>query len=179
MTSCKTVVPAGLLALAACMPLDYEPTPAPESLPACHAGIVGVESRVLRDRTRGEITDLILDRGWVAEDVLLVAELDEPVSLRNPRELALALQEAYPRELRDRGIGGEAEYGLLVDATGAVREVALLESSGHDALDAAGAEAYRTARYTAAVYRGCRSLYWTAVRATFDARPAGPVALSR
>jgi TonB family protein len=159
-----------LAAAAACMPLDYVPTPPPETLPSCHPGLVGVRSQTLQERTRGEITDQILGEGWVSADALLVVELDEPPSLRNPRDVAVALQEAYPASLRDQGIGGAPEFALLVDRTGTVRDVALLASSGHPELDAAGETVVRTASFTPAVYHDCRPLYWTTYQARFTPR---------
>lgn len=150
--------------------MDYVPTPPAETLPSCHPGIVGVRSQSLQARTRGEVTDLILAEGWVSAEALLVVELDEPPSLRNPRDVAVATQAAYPASLRDRGVGGTAEYALLVDRTGSVRAVALLAASGHPELDAAGEDVARAASFTPAVYRDCRPLFWTTLPVRFAPR---------
>lgn len=160
-----------LVLMGACYFPGTEPPPAPDALPPCDSGLVGIRTATLRDRTPGQVTDFILDRGWVADDrTLLVVVLDEPPALRNPREVAEATRRGYPPELREQGVGGTAEFALLVDGTGAVIDAAMLEGSGHPALDRAGEDAVRQAAFTPAVYRGCRPFYWTTLRATFALR---------
>lgn len=160
-----------LFVMGACYFPGTEPAPAPATLPPCDSGLVGIRTATLQDRTTGQVTDLILDRGWVADDrTLLVVVLDEPPTLRNPREVAEAIQRSYPSELREQGVGGTAEFALLVDGAGAVIDAALLEESGHPELDRAGEDAVRQAAFTPAVYRGCRPFYWTTLRATFAAQ---------
>jgi protein TonB len=71
------------------------------------------------------------------------------------------LEQTYPRELRERGIGGEVTLTLFLDATGMVRETRVLRSSGYATLDRAGSTLMRQLRFDPAVAQGCSVPYVT------------------
>jgi protein TonB len=73
------------------------------------------------------------------------------------------LEQTYPRELRDRGIGGEVTLTLFVDAMGTVRETRVLRGSGHASLDRAGSTLMRQIRFDPALADGCSVPYVTQI----------------
>jgi protein TonB len=74
--------------------------------------------------------------------------------LLNAAEAEQALRAAYPRLLRDAGIGGLVAVQLWLDETGQVRRAGVARSSGYAALDAAALEVVRFMKLTPAENRG-------------------------
>lgn len=114
---------------------------------------------------------------------------DEPGSLRqqpvftpftrapdviNREEVQRALEEEYPAELRDAGIGGTASVHFFIDAEGRVRDTRLNESSGHAELDQAAIEVASVIRFTPALNRDEPTPVWISLPITFQTRPARP-----
>jgi len=76
----------------------------------------------------------------------------------------------YPRESRRRREEGRVRLRLLVDATGRVGRVALVESSGYERLDEAASGAARGWRFRPA-RRGERAIAaWVEIPVVFDLR---------
>ncbi len=67
-------------------------------------------------------------------------------SILNVEDVQRAMVRAYPRLLRDAGIGGTVRVYFLIDSGGTVRHTSIHRSSGHQALDDAAlavADVYR------------------------------------
>ena len=98
--------------------------------------------------------------------------------LQNAGDVQRALQDAYPRDLRDAGIGGRVELWLYVDESGVVANQRLKTPSGHDALDRGAAEVAEVMRFEPAKNRGEETAAWISQWFTFqviDGRgPAAP-----
>jgi len=88
------------------------------------------------------------------------AVYDTPPILQNVDEVRRALESAYPRELRDAGIGGRVELWLYVDLSGAVVNHEIKTSSDSDALDRAAAEVARQMRFSPASSQGEPTAVW-------------------
>ena len=103
--------------------------------------------------------------------------------LRNPAEVQTALQEAYPRDLRDAGVGGRIEIWLYIDESGVVANQQMKTSSGVDAPDRAAMEVVKVMRFEPAKNRGQVTDAWVSQWVTFqsDAREqdGGPPAADR
>lgn len=93
-------------------------------------------------------------RGRAAEDLVL-APHDRKPQLANPREMRRHLETMYPPMLRDAGAGGSSEVAMLVDATGAVRNVLLVRGSGHGELDQASITVVKAMRFRPARQGSC------------------------
>jgi TonB family protein len=114
-----------------------------------------------------------LPRDYDAESIA-----DEPTftpytvrpDITNRAEVARALEESYPSELRDQGIGGTVNVWFLIDETGAVRRAMVDETSGHERLDEAALEVAETIEFTPAMNRDKAVPVWIAMPITFTTR---------
>ena len=88
--------------------------------------------------------------------------------LQNAGEVQRALQEAYPRDLRDAGVGGRVEIWLYIDEPGVVANQQLKTSSGVDALDRAAAEVVKVMRFEPAKNRREATAVWISQWLTFE-----------
>ena len=88
--------------------------------------------------------------------------------LQNAGEVQRALQDAYPRDVRDRGVGGRVELWLYVDESGIVANQQLKTSSGLDALDRGAAEVAEVMRFEPAKNRGEETAAWISQWFTFQ-----------
>ncbi|WP_420463934.1 TonB family protein [Candidatus Palauibacter sp.] len=88
--------------------------------------------------------------------------------LQNAGEVQRALQEAYPRDFRDRGVGGRIEIWLYIDESGIVANQELKTSSGADALDEAASEVVTEMRFEPAKNRGQATAVWISQWITFE-----------
>jgi TonB family protein len=93
-------------------------------------------------------------RGRAAEDLVLAPHDQEP-KLVNDAELERLLSTLYPRELLAAGLGGATDVAILVDASGAVRNVALVRASTHNALNLATVSVAKEMRFRPARQQGC------------------------
>jgi outer membrane biosynthesis protein TonB len=82
---------------------------------------------------------------------------DEPLSLINRGEIGAALTRLYPRDLRDAGRGGVANFFVVVDATGAIEHYTPLETTGYASLDRSSAQVLQLMRFSPAIAGGCRA----------------------
>ncbi len=87
--------------------------------------------------------------------------------LTNRREVQVALEEHYPPELRDAGIGGMATIWFYVSDEGEVVETQLKETSGHSAIDEAALSVANTFEFTPALNRDEPVAVWVAFPITF------------
>lgn len=88
----------------------------------------------------------------------------------NADEVKGAIQEAYPALLKDAGIGGVAVLWFRIDETGAVRDVRIRRSSGHNRLDEAALEVGRGIEFSPALKGGDRVSVWVTFPVTFGTR---------
>ena len=93
---------------------------------------------------------------------------DTPPILQNAADVAAALKEAYPQDLKDAGIGGRVELWLYIDTSGAVENTEVKTSSSNSALDLAAAEVARTMRYKPASNRDEPTAVWVSQPITFQ-----------
>ncbi len=90
--------------------------------------------------------------------------------IRNADEIVAAMQERYPAELRDEGVGGTVILWFYIDAEGAVRDVRVHRSSGHPTLDSAALEVASVYRFEPALNRDRRVPVWVSFPLTFQVR---------
>jgi TonB family protein len=90
--------------------------------------------------------------------------------IKNRVEVARALEENYPPELRSAGIGGTVTVWVYIDMAGAVRDTRIRDSSGHEALDEAALDVAQTIEFTAAEDDGKAVAAWIALPITFTTR---------
>ena len=90
--------------------------------------------------------------------------------LTNQEEVMRALQEAYPQELRDQGIGGSARVWFFIETNGEVLNVVLNESSGVDALDLAALKVAEIIKFSPALNRDRAVAVWISLPITFQVR---------
>ena len=90
----------------------------------------------------------------------------EPMMLNRP-QVARALLEAYPPELRDRGVGGTTILQLRVGTEGRVLDRMVQKSSGYAAMDEAALRVVDLMRFEPARNRDQRVPVWVSQRATF------------
>jgi TonB family protein len=125
---------------------------APADLPACETALVGVApSNWSYEDALAALTEL----GWLNSSFTVVQLPTQP-EVRNRRETGRALVRSYAAHLRDRGIGGQVNMLLWVDADGRPQEVQVVEKSQYPELDDAARYVTRVMRFQPAVYDNCR-----------------------
>jgi TonB family protein len=87
--------------------------------------------------------------------------------ITNRTEVARSLEEAYPRELRDEGIGGTANIWVFIDETGSVQRTVLDETY---LLDEAALEVAEILEFTPALNRDKPVPVWISLPITFTTR---------
>ena len=90
--------------------------------------------------------------------------------LLNPDRLGRAIQQEYPRELREAGVGGTTVVHVFVSEEGRVEDQVVLRSSGDSELDNAALRAIRLARFAPAINRDRNVALWIEMPITFRAR---------
>lgn len=91
-----------------------------------------------------------------------------PPRLLNPEEVERALLRAYPTVLRDAGIGGSPVLFIRIDQRGAIEEVRVGESSGHESLDRAALQVADRMRFSPAQNRDQVVAVWLRLPVTFQ-----------
>jgi len=141
---------ATMLVFAACSEAPMAPvTPETPPMPAAETAAVTTETRSEDDKPR-------------------FIPYDTPPRLANAREVNRTLQDLYPTELKDAGVGGMANVWLFIDEGGAVQEAELSRSSGADEIDAAAIEVARTMRFEPARNRDKAVAVWVQIPITFS-----------
>lgn len=90
--------------------------------------------------------------------------------LLNADRLGRAIQQEYPRELREAGVGGTTVVQILVSEEGRVQDQVVVESSGNADLDSAALRAVRVASFSPARNRDRNVALWIELPVTFRAR---------
>jgi TonB family protein len=86
----------------------------------------------------------------VAAEGALVDSTDPTLASRLEQPRALKIQNSekyYPKESRRRRIEGAARLVFVIGMDGSVSDVTIIESSGHDELDAAAVKMWQEARF--------------------------------
>ncbi|MGH7445254.1 MAG: TonB family protein [Longimicrobiales bacterium] len=100
-----------------------------------------------------------------------VRERARPPRLRNRAGIARALEEIYPPDLRDQGIGGEAMLWVFVNEEGDVAFREIHTSSGECRFDTAALLVSEQFRFTPAVNEdGSKVAVWVAIPIKFTSR---------
>ncbi|MCY4397864.1 MAG: M56 family metallopeptidase [Gemmatimonadetes bacterium] len=88
----------------------------------------------------------------------------------NPSEIRQAMESEYPPLFRDAGIGGTVQVWFFIDESGEVREAAVKESSGSEALDEAALRVAPVFKFTPAMNRDRAVPVWVSLPITFTTR---------
>jgi protein TonB len=91
-------------------------------------------------------------------------------ALKNPAEVARALEQEYPPLLREAGIGGTAVVWFFIDPDGDVEKTQLNQTSGHAALDEAAARVASSMKFSPAENRGEPVSVWVQIPIRFAAK---------
>ncbi|MXX77809.1 MAG: energy transducer TonB [Gemmatimonadales bacterium] len=109
----------------------------------------------------------LAERAAEADRPTLIA-FDTPPVLQNVDEVRRVFERAYPRDLKDAGIGGRVELWLYIDLSGAVANHEIKTSSDSDALDRAAAEVAQQMRFRPARNKGEPAAVWISQWVTFQ-----------
>jgi protein TonB len=90
--------------------------------------------------------------------------------IRNLDEVVRAMERAYPRTLRDAGLGGTVHVLFSIDEDGAVRAFEIDRSSGYPALDDAALSVAEVYRFSPALNGDQRVPVWVSFPITFQVR---------
>ncbi|MHB1169477.1 MAG: M56 family metallopeptidase [Longimicrobiales bacterium] len=95
---------------------------------------------------------------------------DTRPELTNRAEIGRLLEANYPPLLRDAGISGETLMWFLIAENGAVMQLRIDRSSGHEALDRAAMDVARNMKFTPAMRDGEAVPVWIAIPIVFNTR---------
>ena len=96
--------------------------------------------------------------------------------VQNRADVGRALEQEYPSELREAGIGGTVLVFFYLNDEGGVERVRLHESSGFAALDEAGLRVAETFEFSPAFNRDQRVPVWIQIPITFTTREGSTAA---
>ena len=99
--------------------------------------------------------------------------------ISNKTKASRAMAEAYPRHLRDAGLGGKVWLLVLVDEGGNLARVHIARSSGFPELDRAALLAAPSLRFHPIRYQGCPIRAWGIYSLNFHTGMDQPAANSR
>ncbi|MCY3601083.1 MAG: M56 family metallopeptidase [Gemmatimonadetes bacterium] len=157
----RTLGASGLAALAIILVLGIPQPDAPMDAPAAAAdanpGVDIEENPLVR----------LAERAAQADQPTFIA-FDTPPVLQNGSEIQRVLEQAYPKNFKDAGIGGRVELWLYVDLTGAVVNHEIKTSSGSDVLDRAATEVVQQMRFSPARNRGELTAVWISQWVSFQ-----------
>ncbi|MYC86877.1 MAG: M56 family metallopeptidase [Gemmatimonadales bacterium] len=155
----RTLGASGVAALAIILVLGTPRPEAPMDAPAPQAGrgLDIAENPLVR----------LAERAAEADRPTLIA-FDTPPVLQNVDEVRRVFERAYPRDLKDAGIGGRVELWLYIDLSGAVANHEIKTSSDSDALDRAAAEVAQQMRFRPARNKGEPAAVWISQWVTFQ-----------
>jgi len=99
---------------------------------------------------------------------------DKDPVLQNAADVSAALQEHYPQDLKDAGVGGRVEVWLLIGETGEVMRSQVETSSGNPSLDEAAQRVASEMRFSPAGNNGVATAVWVPQQITFQLPPTTP-----
>lgn len=129
----------------------------PLSLPACETAVVAVAESDVQEHSLEALQGLVRELEWFPLDAspALVPVPARP-RLQNTRELARAMTELFPSDLRERRVGGTVRFHVLLDEEGRVARSRLALGARYPAFNAAGARALERMVFDPVVHGGCR-----------------------
>lgn len=131
--------------------------PDPLSLPVCDDSTVGVSKGYLEKHGPWAVQELVRELEWFSADgEPALVPVSRGPRLRNQAEVARSLKELWPKDLRDRGVGGEVRFHFLLDEEGRIDRRQLARGASHPAFNAAGAGVLGGMRFDPVVHEGCR-----------------------
>ena len=110
------------------------------------------------------------------EDGPTFTPYDKRPELLNRAEFGRTLEERYPPELKEAGIGGTVLVWILIDVEGKVARTRVIRGSGHAELDAAADAGLQVARFSPAEHEGRPVAVWIQIPLNFQPRSAAPPA---
>lgn len=93
-----------------------------------------------------------------------------PPRIRNLDDVVRAMERAYPRALRDAGLGGTVHVLFSIDESGVVQAFEIDGSSGYPALDEAALSVAEVYRFSPALNRDQRVPVWVSFPIIFRVR---------
>jgi len=91
-------------------------------------------------------------------------------SIVNRDEVVAAMQENYPRELRDAGVGGTVRVYFFINEEGTVERTLVDRGSGHPLIDDAALKVAKVYRFSPALNRDRKVPVWVSFPITFMTR---------
>ena len=88
----------------------------------------------------------------------------------NRGEIGERLEETYPAELREAGIGGSTMLHFFINPQGEVENIQVAQTSGHPGLDEAAMEVARSFQFSPAENQGEAVPVWIQIPITYMAR---------
>jgi TonB family protein len=107
-------------------------------------------------------------KGGDASDRPSFIPYDVPPKLQNPRQVQQALEQFYPRNLKNQGIGGRVILWVFVNEQGEVTQARVQEGSGYAALDEAARKVAAQMEFTPAQNRDKTTAVWVQQPITFE-----------
>ncbi len=130
------------------------------------AGAASSATAQTRDEYVVKIQQLLAASGYDT----VVVEFDAAPVLLNRDQMLDGLQEHYPEDLKDQGIGGNIETLLRVDSNGTIGDVLILTSSGESALDQAASRVAADMVYSPALRADVPVQVWVSIWLTFEVK---------
>lgn len=90
--------------------------------------------------------------------------------LLNGRDVQRALEAAYPRSLRDAGVGGTVRLLVHIDDKGVVQQSRLGTTSGFESMDAVALDLAELMRFSPALNRDQKVAVWIVIPLIFEIR---------
>ena len=90
--------------------------------------------------------------------------------IKNRRRAIQIVEKAYPKLLKDAGIGGTVKVWVFIDTKGRVQNAKVQKGSGNKSLDAAALGAAKEFVFTPALNRDQKVPVWVAIPITFSVR---------
>ncbi len=143
------------------------------------AGGAGPDAAALVLATSGGAASdlaLLVDNRTIPADTPTFTPFTVAPEVRNRAEVARALVQEYPTDLREAGVGGTVLVFFHLNDEGGVEGVRLHESSGHEALDEAALRVAEIFQFTPAMNRDQRVPVWIQIPITFTTREGAPTA---
>jgi TonB family protein len=111
-------------------------------------------------------------RGGEGEDRPRITPFDRKPELLNREEVVVAIERAYPPQLRSAGVGGTARLWFKIDERGQVAQATVKSSSGREELDAAAVQVARMMKFAPAGLNGANVAVFIELPITFRAQEA-------